>query len=343
MPRWAKAAVAAAVVLGLGGWIAEPYAQDWWLAREACGGVLPTDAVKQLMPEDTHLVDEEERRVEGLGSYACRLTVEGGDDGHSRFLESTAYTRRDDLDREFMALYPEEGYSPQAPLPEGLPGFVDQYGDIRLLLPCPGLGTDAAGRQRNLLVVTGLSRDAERSAATQNVYETAVALANSASERLGCGAEPLTAPTRIREPLDLTDVGNPKTVPLPQVKGTPCGWLAGAGLPRETQWRVAVRTNGIAPVGRCDVRAEGVGPGGEEQGLTFLAWYGDWSARLVTFDGKPRSMTASARCQGKTAHYAMSGSDDVPGVGPAAERRLLKAFVRDEAGRRGCSGVEFHL
>lgn len=52
MRRWIKVAVAAAAVLGLGGYIAEPYAQDWWLVGRACDGALPRDSVAQLTPDD---------------------------------------------------------------------------------------------------------------------------------------------------------------------------------------------------------------------------------------------------------------------------------------------------
>ncbi|WP_328679946.1 hypothetical protein OG905_33040 [Streptomyces sp. NBC_00322] len=42
-----------------------------------------------------------------------------------RLVRMAACTRRDDLDREFILLFPEEGFSAQAPVPEGLPGFID--------------------------------------------------------------------------------------------------------------------------------------------------------------------------------------------------------------------------
>ncbi|MFE7644826.1 hypothetical protein [Streptomyces phaeoluteigriseus] len=43
--------MAAVLVLGLAGWIARPYVDEWWTIRSACDGVLPGDAVRDLLPE----------------------------------------------------------------------------------------------------------------------------------------------------------------------------------------------------------------------------------------------------------------------------------------------------
>jgi hypothetical protein len=340
MRRWTKIAVAVAVVVCLSGWFAEPYAQDWWLTSRACAGVLPADAVEQLMPEDAHLADAETQKVDGLGSYQCELTVKG-DEGASDhlFLKTTAYTRRDDQDREFTRIFPDSGFASIAPLPEGLPGFVDTHHVIRLVLPCPDLPPGPAGRKRTMLVSTDLGYYATKHSPPRDAYEVTVAFAESASEKLGCGAEPLHVPDSGREPVSLAATGEPKTVPLSQVTGTACGWLAEAGLPRDTEWRVAVRTNGSAPVSRCDVSTGG-DLQGEEHHLDFVGWYGDWSVRLAAWRGMRGTLTAAARCGGHAAHYKMRVIDD-PSIDADLKQQLFEAFVRHEAGRHGCADLHF--
>ncbi|MEV6419180.1 hypothetical protein [Streptomyces sp. NPDC051662] len=338
MRRWIKVSVVAAVVLGVGGYVAAPYAQDWRLARNACGGALPPDAVDRLTPADSRLGSEESRQIDGLGSYWCRLTLEGDKGRDKRFVEMAAYTRREDQDREFMALFPESGFSTQAPLPEGLPGFVDEYRAVHLLLECPDLGKDEEGRQRKLLVNTWLGRDVN-TGVPGAAYRTAVALANSASDRLGCGAKPLEAPKR---DIALADPGDdPETVPLSDAKDTACGWVAGAGLSGSADWRVAVRANHSAPTGRCDLYSKDEESGEQLSRMTFVSWYGDWSNRLTAENDRYErlSMTATARCDGEAANYALDASDDTPGVDKAARQRMLKRFAEDEVSRRGCSGL----
>ena len=336
MRRWVKVSVTVAAVLSLGGWIAEPYVQDWWLVRTACDGVLPGDAVRQLAADGSHFKDADSAAHPELGDYGCRLSFEGDEINDERLLEMDAYTRRDDQDRQFYWSFPQEGFSPQAPMPDGLPGFIDQYNTLQLLLPCPDLGKDAEGRQRKLFVRTWLGRDTARE--TPAAYETAVALANSASDRLGCGAEPLKVPKGDLAPADPND--DPKTVPLDQAGDTACGWAVRAGLPRPATWRLAARMNNAAPTGRCDLfSGDDESDDGERQ-LTFIAWYGDWSNRLVVDDdGERRPSTATARCDGEAANFALSASDYIPGVKAARQRELLKAFARDQVQERGCSDL----
>ncbi|MET7621011.1 hypothetical protein [Streptomyces sp. NPDC005408] len=342
MRRWVKVSVAAAAVLGVGGYVAEPYAQDWLLTRNACGGALPRDAVQQLAPKDSHMEAEESKQTKALGSYGCSLTVKGDEVNDERLVRMAAYTRRDDQDREFMSIFPEEGFSPQAPLPEGLPGFIDRFGSIQLLLPCPDLGKDAEGRQRKLLVRTWMGRDVN-TGVPGAAYRTAVALANSASERFGCGAKPLNAPKGDAVPADPED--DPKTVPLSQAKNTGCGWATRSGLPQSTDWRVEVGTNDAAPTGRCRLYSGDQESTHERSRMAFVGWYGDWSNRLRAEDGngEPLPMTATARCEGEAANFALSASDDIPGVGNAMKQRMFKEFAQDQVRRRGCSGLRFSL
>ncbi|MZE80533.1 hypothetical protein [Streptomyces xinghaiensis] len=174
MRGWVKAA-AAAVVLGLGGWAAEPFARDWMLTGSACDGALPREAAGQLRPGGTHVEEESSRHTEELGSYTCDVTLDGGND----LFWMRAHTRRDDQDTAFMRTFPKDGWSWQAPLPDGLPGFLDDRGTISLMLPCPDLGEDDDGRPRKLLIRTGFGQDA-LTGVPGAAYRTVVAPAGAA-------------------------------------------------------------------------------------------------------------------------------------------------------------------
>ncbi|MEV0637897.1 hypothetical protein AB0I77_23745 [Streptomyces sp. NPDC050619] len=335
MRRWIKVSVTAAAVLGLGGWIAQPYVHDWWLIRGACDGVLPDDALRDLVPADSHIVDTGSGGVKELGDYGCSVTVGGDHSADWRLLSMQAYTQRDDQDREFMWAFPESGFTAQAPMPDGLPGFVARYGNLEFLLPCPDLGKDDAGRQRKMLVRAMISPNGPwRQPAS---YEAAVAFVNSASERLGCGAEKLTAPTGV-SPANPED--EPKTVSFAAARDTACGWLAKAGLPNPSHWYLTAALNDTAPTGRCAVSIGDELSDAGEQGMDFGAWFGDWSDRLIAGDDSERpSLTATARCAGEAANFAVSASDDIPGVGVDKQRALLKAFAEEQVRRRDCSDL----
>ncbi|MEU7584569.1 hypothetical protein AB0B50_44140 [Streptomyces sp. NPDC041068] len=334
MRRWIKVSVAAVAVLGVGGYIAEPHVQDWTLAGSACDGALPRAAVDALAPKDSHLDEEKSRQVDGLGYYSCSLTAEGDDVRDERLVEMEAFTRRDDQDREFMAVFADGGFAPQGRLPDGLPGFVDEFGSVQLLLPCPDLGKDAEGRQRKLLVRTTLGSQTHVGVPGA-AYRTAVALANKASGKLGCGAERISVPER-DVPLAMPGEDDPKPVPLSRAKGTPCAWATRADLPKDLDWRMEVNANDAGPTGRCDLYTT---PDDTHSRLSLAAWYGDWGNRLLGdgIIGKPPFATATARCHGEAANYALSASDDTPGVSKAAKRRMLKEFAEDQTARRGCS------
>ncbi|MFF2250583.1 hypothetical protein [Streptomyces sp. NPDC058142] len=339
MRRWIKVAVAAAAVLGLGGYIAEPYAQDWWLVGRACDGALPRDSVGQLTPDDAQFTKEETRRVPELGFYGCSLAFDGDHTEGVTLVAMSAYTGRDDQDREFKRAFNEGGFAQQIVLSGGLPGIVDGFGGIRIVTPCPSLGKDTEGRPRKMLVRVGVSRDEEKSASGA-VYRTAVALANSASQKLGCGARPLKVP-RKSAGFD-TDERWQRAVSAAKAEGTGCDWVARAGLAKDAGWRLVAETNDTAPTGTCDLRTD---EGGDayQAGMTFGAWYGDWSNRLTASDdnGERRPMTATARCDGEAANFALDATKDTPGVDKADRRRLLKEFAEDQVRRRGCSGLRF--
>ncbi|MFF1440162.1 hypothetical protein [Streptomyces sp. NPDC058295] len=327
----------AAAVLGLGGWIAQPYVHQWWVIRTACDGTLPAGAVRDLIPEDARITGAEAGGVKALGDYGCEVTVAGEHSADRPLLSLYAYTRRDDQDREFMAAFPESGFGSQAAMPDGLPGFVSRLGTLEFLLPCPDLGKDADGRQRKLLVHAGVDHNGSwRRPAS---YEVAVAFVNSASKHLGCGAEPLTAPEGV-SPAD-PEEDEPETVPLASAQDTACGWLAGAGLPNPADWKLDVQLTDMAPTGGCDVTVDDAAASGRPKGMNFVAWFGDWSSRLVSGNGHERpSLTASARCAGEAAHFGLDASKDLPGVDEAKKRALLRAFAAAQVERRGCTGLE---
>lgn len=348
MRGWVKAAVAAAVVLGLGGWIAEPYARDWMLTGTACDGALPREAAGQLRPGGAHLEEESSRHTEELGSYTCDVTLDGGND----LFWMRAHTRRDNQDTAFMWAFPKDGWSWQAPLPDGLPGFIDDRGTISLMLPCPDLGEDDDGRPRKLLIRTGFGQDA-LTGVPGAAYRTVVALANTASDKLGCGAERLDPPGTAAVPAKPVD--DAESFPVKRAQGTPCAWVARAGLPKSLDWRFAAAMNDAAPTGRCHLFA---GDGDEDSfagealegdaldqwdRVSLAAWYGDWSNRLTTSDdnGKRYPGTATAQCDGEAANFAISSPEDIPGIDEAVERRLLKSFAEDQVRRRGCSDLRF--
>ncbi|MFJ8860075.1 hypothetical protein ACIRD8_16760 [Streptomyces sp. NPDC102451] len=343
MRRWVKVSVAAAVILGVGGYVAQPYVKEWVLIRDACGGGLPRDAVEQLTPDGSVLDSEESTRTKELGSYTCEVTLAGGEADGERFVSVAAYTRRDDQDRVLTSVFTQNGFDQQAPLPEGMPGFVDQFGSIRLLVPCPDLPADDDGRKHKLLVSVHAGRDV-LTGVPGAAHRMAVALTGAASDELGCGAEPLKAPERAA-PLAVPP-DDPKRVPVARAEGTACGWVTGAGLPADGRWQIAVGANDASPSGRCDVFSAEDGEDTEDPSrLALASWYGDWSNRLTALrdNGTPRSMTATAQCEGEAANYALVGSQDIPGVGVTVRQRMLKLFAEGEVRRRGCSGLRFHF
>ncbi|AOR35897.1 hypothetical protein BFF78_36870 [Streptomyces fodineus] len=331
MRRWWKVTLTAAVVLALAGWIGGPYVKDWWLVRTACDGVLPSGPVRELAAGGGHFTKAEASAHPRLGDYGCGLYFEGH--GEAKLVvRMTAYTGRDDQDAEFHDAFPLQGFPRMYPMPQGLPGFVDAFGNLQFLLRCPALGEDAAGRPRRMLVSADIGLAADRT--SHAVYETVVPLVNSASRHLGCGATPLTVPKGDAGPQD-PDKGR-RAVPLTEAKGTACGWVARARIPEAAEWQVEPLMNDMAPAGRCDLD-RGTGP--DSRYLDFGAFYGDWSNYLVLSDGVRSGLTATARCDGEAANFTVRGSQKIPGVGTAEKRRLLEAFAGDQVERRGCTGL----
>jgi hypothetical protein len=182
------------------------------------------------------------------------------------------------------------------------------------------------------MVTVTLGQAAART--TRAGYETAVALVNSASDRFGCGAKPLVVPKGDVTPPDPEKPT--KDVPVSAAGDTACGWVTRTRLPRAAAWRVTDLMNDAAPAGRCDLSSDGGDSSGAGKSLRFAAWYGDWSNRLVSSEGVRRPLTATARCAGEAANFALDASKD-SGVAVTEQRRLLRAFAADQVERRGCS------
>ncbi|MFF7353781.1 hypothetical protein ACFZA1_14160 [Streptomyces filipinensis] len=333
MRRWWKVTLAAAAVLALAGWITAPYVRDWWLVRSACDGAVPSGPVRELAAGGGHFTKADTTAHPRLGDYGCTLRFEGQGSG-TLVVRMTAYTQRDDQDGEFQDAFPQEGFSFLRPMPQGLPGFIDDLGDLRFQLRCPDLGRDAAGRPRRMLVTAVPGQATART--SHAVYETVVPLVNSASRHLGCGAKPLAVPEGAAAPADPREPQ--RAVAVTAAGGTACGWVARARIPSAAEWRVAPLMNDASPAGRCDLTRRGEAAQ-TSQSLLFAAWYGDWSNRVVSFDGVRRPLTATARCDGEAANFAVKASKGIPGVGTAEQRRLLRAFTEDQVRRRGCSGL----
>jgi hypothetical protein len=331
MRRWWKVTLAAAAVLALAGWFATPHVKDWWLLRTACDGALPSGPVRELAAGGGHFTHAESTAHPRLGDYGCSLHFEGDGD-FTLVVRMTAYTQRDDQDSEFLDAFPREGFTRMHAMPQGLPGFVDELGDLQFLLRCPALGKDAMNRPRRMLVSADLGNATART--SHAAYETVVPLVNSASRHLGCGAKPLAVPKGDAAPPDPRK-GDP-TVPVTEAGDTACGWLTRARMPDAAAWQVEPLINDVAPAGRCDL-STGTGNGRAGTYLYFAAFYGDWSNRLVTDEGVRSGLTATARCDGEAANFAVSGSKNIPRVDTAERRRLLKAFAADQVERRGCS------
>ncbi|GAQ58827.1 hypothetical protein [Streptomyces acidiscabies] len=334
MRRWVKVSVTAAVVLSVGGWFAQPYVKDWWVVRDACDGGLPSGAARELAPDGTHFGKAESRTLRGLGEYRCSVTVEGDDVRDQRLVEMSAYTGRDSVDATLLTSV-EAGFRTMAAMPDGLPGFVTRFRTLDFLTPCPDLPKTSDGRPAKLLVRTFFGR--ETRSGSPAVYEAAVSLVNSASERLGCGAKPLKVPADTDGLPDLEK--EQKEVRLDQAGDTGCAWARDAGLPSgPAEWLVTDTMNDAAPLGRCSFRPR-LSTTDEPSGLAFEARYGDWSDRLVRDDlGRDHRLTATARCDGEAAHFVLSG-DGSPKLGLAKRRALLTAFAEGKAERRGCTDL----
>lgn len=345
-------AVAGVVALGIAGSVAEPHITDWWVARSACGGVLPEgvlDVVDGDPSHDEHLYGYEESAHRELGRYRCE--VKDGGDGRGYRFTTEAFTRRDDIDARLAGDF-NERESARLALPGGLPGYESRSGDLVVARRCPDLGADGAGNPRKLHVrshVPGYQGDQDSGdvSGVGEVYEaalrSAVASSNEASRRLSCGATPMDVPG---------NVSRPEPMPLEKTEGTPCRALARASLPKGGEWAVDVRTSDRAPVGSCSVTRPGTtgkegAKGDGREVLDLAAFYGDWSKRMWMDTGRSRpwlagnSGWATARCHGEDAAFRIRllDGEERPALDAKQMRSLLADFAEEQAERRDCTSL----
>lgn len=329
------------LVLGLlagGVYVTKPQWQHWWYGATACDGVFSAGDLDAVFPsESVEPMDEVIDREQGLLSCGFR------EDSRNLVLRAEAHTRPDAVDGELAQQFTIAS-PPDFAFPWEVPGYyTSNGGPLTILQTCPDLGRDARGNQRRMVTtVQGHWDDEERPAAMLRV---AVATANAATQRLGCGAERLDAPERAQP-------AEPKPVRLKQAADTPCGGLAEARLPGGGDggaWRAAARTRDDAPITDCTlVRGD--------SRVTLTGWYGEWSEqpfyRLAA--GNLADLTsrelhgpvqgesfgrATARCAGEPANFlADTGPDEE--VSAEQLRELLGAFARSQAVERDCTGLK---
>ncbi|MER7174014.1 hypothetical protein [Streptomyces mesophilus] len=328
-----KLALVGVAVSGLVGYCAKPHVKDWWLAREACGGVFPDLVVDVLNADERPLAGTDEQLIEELGSYSCSLEYETDSGRTERLVGIDAYTGRDQQDAG-MLRSAERGLDAMTGLPHGLPGFFDGAGHAVLRQECPALGRDDKGRPRTMLVVARGGTTGDPSVA---LLQAAVTGANRASGQLGCGAKPLKVPDDV-----LSRDAKPKKVP--DVRDSACG-AAAAQLPKGT--RVRVVGGDTTPVVHCELYLQTPGeertPYDDDRDRTvnagLEAYFGDWSTSLVTaLDGRRDSNTVMARCEGELVNFHGWADDDTE-VSDRELRELVLTFAKDQAKRRGCTDV----
>lgn len=312
-----------------------------------CEGLLPRAELRTLAgwPE----VDAQRvARDPGRNRLTCTL-LRTGALHDPQWLTVTASRRADDVDGGLLDTARWSDALSGAALPEGLPGFLIQgsRGDgtrVALLLPC----TDP---DAPLLVTlrTSVSRGTDED---QPLVRAAVAAANTASSRLGCGHAPVPPP---QDPVRRQVAGMPVAV----LNGaSPCAVIV-PDLPEDAPqggWRVHEAAPDSGPYASCAL------PFHEGNSmLTVSGAYGPWaelamaqsvgpdgmdgtrdpSARPLSERWRPRadgySATALTTCDGAFALFRaeVASSSDNP-VGEETLTALVTAFATDQAERRGC-------
>ncbi|MDQ8704527.1 hypothetical protein RCO28_18830 [Streptomyces sp. LHD-70] len=312
------------MVLAVVGLAVRQDVEEWWLARQACGGAVPREVIDARMPDDARLLPAEEKLIEETGWYRCDLRFEEPGGGRDQVLHVVATT---DQEEQGEILYDtfefNESWSWRGQVPEGLPGILQVNDTLQLLIDCPALGKDAKGSPRKLLVRSGIGPWSGESAPPE-LAKSAASLANEASRRLGCGAEPLKPPTGkvYREPRPLA----PK-----QAAGTPCAWTARADLPAGA--RVSVSGTRTSHAVRCDLHW---GAKFRDPKVMLSAYYGDWGKRLrFDDDGRIFPGAVQARCRGEAVIFKAATEPDAS-VTEKQLRVLAQSFARAELRQRGC-------
>lgn len=350
------------LVLGVAGVIAKPSLKDMYIESGACDGAIPDGSMDTLRAttgeSGAHLAEESAELDTQLGRYTCEVENEEGE----RVVEAEVYSSRDDIDRELARQFTDDGGRPRAALPGGLPGFEGKLSGIILMPDCPGRGKDAAGHRAQLLVEVYAGHLSK----PRQVLRVGAALANKASQKLGCHAKPLRVPA---------EGVAAKTVDPARAGGTSCAALAKSPL-RGSGWVADIRTpDGRGPMASCTVRPKGLDRNGEPHGavLELDVWYGDWSRRMMLYQARQGGAGgdrekekvrpwltgeggwATAECDGQAAGFQLAvrrpdedeGAAEDTGeasvsrgrLGKGEMRAMLASFAKSQARERGCHGL----
>ncbi|WP_431780621.1 hypothetical protein [Streptomyces chumphonensis] len=353
--------LAVLVVLGLS--VRAPVEQ-WWLAREACGGELPADDLEIVRSGVTLGAYEESYDAES-GRYVCALRS----DEDQVVVAVETFPRGRERERELS--FAGSSHPPHALLPGGLPGWEDGNSLVYLMPECPGRASDGEPYRLPVSTWTYFAHSPAEQAA---MLRLAVRMTNGMTEKLGCGGEPLPAPQEGAVPY------RGAYVPRAEVEGTACASLATADVPEAGPGgvvRIAVADGGV--VGRCTLYApggeEGYRDSGENRGrplVELTSWRGTWAGGMRDMgsgpdplplgegaDREPESTTyrawAVARCEGEDVGYAAHWGYDYPyqepgtEAGPSTEaqkrewrerlRGYVTAFAEDQVRRGDCTDL----
>ncbi|WDT88420.1 hypothetical protein H0E86_19030 [Streptomyces sp. SCSIO-PteL053] len=361
--RWLVAGLWALVVLLVVGYSVREPVRDWWVAREACGGQLPSGEL-EIVRTDLRLGETEESFDAEDGTYSCVLRDENG----QVVVAVDAYPEGRERDQELGLAGTSR--PPHAVLPGGLPGFEDENSLVYLMPECPRAGRSPAEQHR--LLVGTWTYFAHSPAEKAAMLRLAVHMTNVVTGKLGCGGEPLPAPADGAVP----DEGT--YVPRARAKGTACDALATSRVPaagRDGEVRIAIADGGI--VGRCTLRATETYEDAREGAaiIELTAWLGDWGPRVNEMGSGPdplpmgRGTTRSpaltehrawavAKCDGDDVGFAAHWGQDYPDrhrkpgtkyVPPTEaeqyEQRVLlrtyvSAFAADQVRRGACTDLK---
>ncbi|MEU9677298.1 hypothetical protein AB0D92_27800 [Streptomyces parvus] len=361
--RWLVAGLWALVVLLVVGYSVREPVRDWWVAREACGGQLPSGDL-EIVRTDLRLGETEESFDAEDGTYSCALRDENG----QVVVAVDAYPEGRERDQELGLAGTSR--PPHAVLPGGLPGFEDGNSLVYLMPECPRAGRSPAEQHR--LLVGTWTYFAHSPAEKAAMLRLAVHMTNVVTGKLGCGGEPLPAPADGAVP----DEGT--YVPRARAKGTACDALATTRVPaagRDGEVRIAIADGGI--VGRCTLRATETYEDAREGAaiIELTAWLGDWGPRVNEMGSGPdplpmgRGTTRSpaltehrawavAKCDGDDVGFAAHWGQDYPDrhrkpgtkyVPPTEaeqyEQRVLlrtyvSAFATDQVRRGACTDLK---
>ncbi|SCE57343.1 hypothetical protein GA0115253_1075230 [Streptomyces sp. Termitarium-T10T-6] len=361
--RWLVAGLWALVVLLIVGYSVREPVRDWWVAREACGGQLPSGEL-EIVRTDLRLGETEESFDAEDGTYSCVLRDENG----QVVVAVDAYPEGRERDQELGLAGTSR--PPHAVLPGGLPGFEDENSLVYLMPECPRAGRSPAEQHR--LLVGTWTYFAHSPAEKAAMLRLAVHMTNVVTGKLGCGGEPLPAPADGAVP----DEGT--YVPRAGAKGTACDALATTRVPeagRDGEVRIAIADGGI--VGRCTLRATETYEDAREGAaiIELTAWRGDWGPRVNEMGSGPdplpmgRGTTRSpaltehrawavAKCDGDDVGFAAHWGQDYPDrhrkpgtkyVPPTEaeqyEQRVLlrtyvSAFAADQVRRGACTDLK---